>query len=417
MLLATRSVAYPLALVGVPSIVTAIAGSNPLPKGAVTLIFAVWVSTAVAIALARGKHAFPARAFLKAPVLLAFGLLGLMLLRLGASTDQAYGATKVQLYLADNLVFLLGAVFVGTNRSDLRLLLYLVLTVAVLTASLMLVKLLAGSAVAAVGGRFSLSATEYPIYLGRTSAEGLIIAFYAVLAAITVRAHLMAMMAIPLLAAALLAAGSRGPVLALVIGLMTLLALTASNRLIRRRMLLLAGALVATALVVPLVVPGSVITRSLSAVLGDSAHGLSSNGRLVLWSQAYTALEQHPFVGIGTGGFAALSAENPYPHNLFLEVAAELGLVGLAVVIALVGSLIASLISTWRATAGNGRLAAAVVAALFVNALVNALVSGAIQDNFEIWIWGGVGVGMAARLAARRLQAQDEEASLWQAWS
>ncbi len=329
-----------------------------------------------------------------------------MLLRLGASPDQAYGSTKVQLYAADNLVFLLGAVFAGTRRSDLRLFLYLVLAVAAATASLMVVKLLSGiPLVAAVGGRFSLAATEYPIYLGRTSADGIIIAFYAILAAATVRTRLLAMMALPVLIAALLSAGSRGPVVALMLGLVIFAAFAATNRRARRRMLLIAGVLVVTAMIVPLVVPGSVLTRSLSAILGGTS-GLSSNGRFTLWSQAYTTFEQHSFLGIGTGGFGALSAENLYPHNLFLEIAAELGLVGLVVIVGIVGSLAMNLIATWRAAVGTDRLDVAVIFALFTDALVNALLSGAVQDNVEIWIWGGVGVGMSARLATRRLRSR-----------
>jgi hypothetical protein len=39
---------------------------------------------------------------------------------------------------------------------------------------------------------------------------------------------------------------------------------------------------------------------------------------------------------------------------------------------------------------------------LFVSALVNAFVSGAIQDNKEIWVWGGLAVGMSTRVLFQR---------------
>jgi hypothetical protein len=39
---------------------------------------------------------------------------------------------------------------------------------------------------------------------------------------------------------------------------------------------------------------------------------------------------------------------------------------------------------------------------LFVSAVVNALFSGAIQDNVDVWLWGGLGVGMYARYATAR---------------
>ena len=85
-----------------------------------------------------------------------------------------------------------------------------------------------------------------------------------------------------------------------------------------------AGGLLAAVVVVPLLVPGSALGRALSAIVGGSS-GLSTNGRAQLWAQAFDLLGKHPFLGVGTGGFAALNAE-PYPHNILLEAGSELGI-------------------------------------------------------------------------------------------
>ena len=402
--LAWRSVAYPLALAGVPTLVEAVAGHNPLPKGAVTFLYIAWIGLGVAFAAMRGTHPTASRALLRAPVVLSLALLGVMLLRLGVSADQAYGATKVQLYIADNLVFLLGAIFVGSRRSDLRLFFAVMLIVASGGAFLLLLKLAGGGLHTTLENRFSLSAQEYPIYLGRNSADGLIIAIYAALAATRTWTRLAAIAVLPLLLVALVAAGSRGPILAFLIGAVTLIALTAGGGRAGRRLLVVGAGLLAAAIVVPLVLPGATVGRSLSALLGG-VNGLSSNGRSQLWAQAFTAFAQHPLLGIGSGGFGAINPAEPYPHNILLEVAAELGVVGLLLLSGVIVSAAASLARAWRTTGERDKLDAAVVITLFVVALVNALFSGAIADNKEVWIWGGLGLGMSARTMAARVRA------------
>ncbi len=398
--LAWRSVAYPLALVGIPAIVTAIAGSNPLPKGGVTFLLAAWIGLAIVFVIMRGEHRLPGRLLLSAPVALSLLLLGLMILRLGQSPGEEYGSMKTQLFVADNLVLFVGALFVGARRQDLRLFLLLVLVVSAGGALLLLFELVSGSAQASVGERFSLGAQEYPIYLARSSADGLMIAIYVILVSRNPKLRLLALGVLPMLFAAMIAAGSRGPVLAFLFGLVILVALSATGARARRRLAqVVAGLLIATILV-PVIIPGSAAGRALSAIVGG-ASGLSSNGRTQLWSQAFTLFGQHPLFGIGTGGFSGLNVES-YPHNILLEVAAELGLIGLVVLVGFLVTSLTRLISTWRVAWREEKLDAAVLIALFLTALVNAFFSGAIQDNHEIWLWAGLGIGMSTRMTRMR---------------
>ena len=106
----------------------------------------------------------------------------------------------------------------------------------------------------------------------------------------------------------------------------------------------------------PFVVPGSAIGRSLSTIVG-SASGLSSNGRSSLWSAAYTQLSHHVALGIGTGGFASLNLGLPYPHNIVLEIALELGVVGLLAFAVMAVSMSVRMSRLWRWTRGEDRLA------------------------------------------------------------
>jgi O-antigen ligase len=403
--LAWKSVAYPLALAGIPTIIEAIVGYNPLPKGGVTFIFAAWIGVAVMFAVMRRTHQPAIRTLMSAPVLLSFVLLGVMILRLGPSPGEAYGSTKVQLYIADNLVFMVGAIFVGASRSGLRLALSILLIIAACGAILLVFKLLSGGLHATFDSRFSLSADEYPIYLGRESADGIILAIYVVLAATRLWARMAAVAVLPLLFVALIASGSRGPVVAFVVGLIVFFGLIATSREARRRLLLVGAGLLGAAVVVPLALPSSSIGRAISTLLGSGA-GLSSNGRSELWAKAFAGFAKHPLFGLGTGGFASLNPTLPYPHNLLLEMSVELGLVGALIIIGVIASFATRLLIVWRKMNGRDKIEAATLIALFVMIFVNALFSGAIQDNAELWVWGGMGVGMSSRTVAQRRRGQ-----------
>jgi O-antigen ligase len=202
----------------------------------------------------------------------------------------------------------------------------------------------------------------------------------------------------------MIAAGSRGPMLAFVFGLGVLVALTAVDPRARRRLALVATVFLLAAIIVPLVVPGSAIGRSLSVIIG-SASGLSSNGRSDLWALAITTFSQHLAFGLGTGGFASLLQGLNYPHNILLEVASELGVVGLIALLVFLGSSSVRLTRIWRRAVGEEKLLGALLISLFVTALINACFSGAIQDNRDIWLWGGLAIGMSTRMRLQNAHA------------
>jgi O-antigen ligase len=218
--------------------------------------------------------------------------------------------------------------------------------------------------------------------------------------------RLTAMCSLPLLLISLIAAGSRGPTVAFIVGLIALIGLTTTVGRSRRRLVAVGAVVIAGAILIPVVVPGSSIGRSLSTIIGSSS-GLSSNGRSALWAKAYSAFGAHTLFGVGTGGFAALDLES-YPHNILLEVAAELGIVGAVAFIAMASSVMRRLIVLWRKTHARLQLEVTLLIALFLSALVNAIFSGAIQDNSDLWLWSGLAIGVYVR--QREAQGQPEPA-------
>ena len=397
--LASQSVAWPLALGGVPTIFIGLLGRNPFPQGAIAMSLFAWTLLALVIAGARGNEALTFPALLNVPVVATLVLAILLIVRLGGSPAYAYGSVKVRLFVAENLFGLIAGMAVARYARQFRTLTTWLVVVAAATAIVLAHGLSSGQAQATVGGRFSLDQQASPIGLGRAAAQGIMIAVFVVLAVGPPLLRLFALAAIPVVAVSFIAAGSRGPVLGLVVGIVVLLALALRERRSRARVVLVAVAGIAGALLVTQLVPGQDVQRSLSVLTG-SGNGLSSNGRNALWSEAWQTFHQHPLAGGGTGSFAAVEPVDLFPHNVFLELGAEVGIAGALAVLAVIGGAVAALRKASRLAAGRMRLEVALVAALLAAAVVNAQVSSDVTSNSAVWVAAGLALGLALRAAA-----------------
>lgn len=99
--------------------------------------------------------------------------------------------------------------------------------------------------------------------------------------------------------------------------------------------------------------------------LNDRLLSLSGNGRVELWRAAADIVDKHPTLGSGAGTFERLWQERPDinqrvrdAHGLYIEVLAEMGLVGLG---AIVGALLLPAVAALRAR--NAPLVAATAGA------------------------------------------------------
>src|SRR5581483_57840 len=84
--------------------------------------------------------------------------------------------------------------------------------------------------------------------------------------------------------------------------------------------------------------------------LNQRLFSLSSNGRTETWHTAWQEARHHPVLGGGAGSYAAFWAQNRRiglnvhdAHNLYVETLAELGPLGLALLLAVVGAPLAAL--------------------------------------------------------------------------
>jgi O-antigen ligase len=196
-----------------------------------------------------------------------------------------------------------------------------------------------------------------------------------------------------------LASGSRGPLLLFLVlaGLVGLRQLVLRRAVHRRLVGAVAGAVVMT---VTLVAFASALLPALSierfALFGSFVQSLlagsptastgdtSSEARVRLFSLAVTIFTDHPLLGAGPTGFQVLSPiyvgpllADRYPHNALLQFAAEFGLVGVTLFLAMVALAITRGSPPGRAW-WSVRIAFAFI-------LLNSMVSGNILEDRLFW--------------------------------
>jgi O-antigen ligase len=96
-----------------------------------------------------------------------------------------------------------------------------------------------------------------------------------------------------------------------------------------------------------------------------------------------------PLLGVGTGGWpvAVYGLDmRTYPHNFFVEIASEHGVVVTGLLIAVFVGMVARWVPAYRRAQDDDRALLALTLVLFVYLLVNVQISGDLIDNRLIWI-------------------------------
>lgn len=122
-------------------------------------------------------------------------------------------------------------------------------------------------------------------------------------------------------------------------------------------------------------------SRSVSALLSFRGDLLDFGWKL---------LTQHPLIGAGIQGFR-YSSPNPslynWPHNIFLEVACELGIPAALLVLLIFGTAIRETIVQLRDQSSPYFAISQLTAALFLIGMVNAMNTGDINSDRSTWLF------------------------------
>jgi hypothetical protein len=169
----------------------------------------------------------------------------------------------------------------------------------------------------------------------------------------------------------------------------------------------IAAVVIGGAIAIATVVPAGVSSRVLS--IFGSTEQAGELSRYALWSDAISIWSRGAktaLIGVGTGGYAALTAYPPtfYPHNLLLETGVELGVVGVLVLVIGLGWIASRAYGMTRVPGEQGAFSAYLLALLSMD-FVTAQFSGDLPYNADLWVTSGLVVGLAADVARRRARA------------
>ena len=336
-----------------------------------TLLGAVLVGLLIAVELVRSSFALPPG------VGAVVGLWTTFLLGVFLAGDTDYSTTKVERLFTLTLLSALGALFLlRTPRRQVVWLWSLVLVGAVV----LLTTLVAPDQTLLEAGRLAAEGSN-TIATGRVAGAAAII--LAVGAATKLVPRVLGTLGVVLCVAAMIATGSRGPLVAAIVAIVVVVLLRPGTFVARTRRLVLSALAIVLggAAIVTYGSSGAGFTR-IAALLGGTQDD-STDARVYLAQQSLRVLASDP-LGIGWGdlpsrlpdsGFGDSAIQLKYAHDLLLEVGVESGwIAGLA----LIAFIVVALIRLKRASGGP---LGATMLAVTVFFLVNALVSGDVNDN------------------------------------
>jgi O-antigen ligase len=263
----------------------------------------------------------------------------------------------------------------------------------------------AGATVAGAGAIHSLLAA------GATRATGPLedpndLAFVLVMAVpllVAVRRGPLAVLAAVVLVGGAAATFSRGGAIALTAAVAWLLA----RRVLSVRVLGVALAGVAVTVVVAVGVAGPELSKALHEKTFIAESNVDT--RELRWQAAARMLADHPVLGVGPGGFRAeyaaasgnaeIDEQTPVAHNMFLEVAAELGLPAFG---AFAGLIAVALVSAERVRRDRDAMVAVQAATVAVVVAATFL-----SEQYYLALWLLVALAVAADLRHRTERSGD----------
>jgi O-antigen ligase len=169
----------------------------------------------------------------------------------------------------------------------------------------------------------------------------------------------------------------------------------------RWRGLLVAVAAAALVAAIATFVPSSALHERVTATIAEIADWQAGkpaqlrNMRLESWSNSLKIVREHPLVGVGTGGFAAAYAKQiegtsmrplGQPENQYLLTTVQLGVVGLAALLALFA--VQWSLASRLATRTDTNLARGLVITMAVGCMFNSFLLDHTEALFYAWLTG-----------------------------
>ena len=321
-------------------------------------------------------------------VKLSLAIAVLLILGLVYSTNRTYGMTKILLYLFTNVPLIIIIAFYRDEFSAIQRILFFNIIIGLILTILSFIA--ARDSILFGHFRFRLSENVGPLGVARPITISVVSAFFFIASKKNFFIRSLLVAAIAFMTIPVIWSGSRGPLLAIFFAALTFVVLQPRMRPWQKSAIILAFVLAGAAF---LLNSTNQVSQRLATPISEEA---SAAFRVLAWIQSGNDFISHPITGIGTGSFYLDNEFVPliYPHNLVLELAAENGVVGLALILLFFGVTakygLAAIKSYFQQE--NDAIVQLCIGAfaLFINSWINAMVSGNITANSSVWLSAGL---------------------------
>lgn len=262
-----------------------------------------------------------------------------ILLSLLYSSSYLYALDKTIRFMSFTAWAFIGPFFMFKEKQDIEKFIFYSVLISAIMSCYAVVGLKSSLGNAYVGF-ISVNGGNY-LSLGRVSAMGiLLILLFYIISNQNLIIKIIAFIGMLLNLVALFASGSRMPLVALVgmLVYMVISSIKINKKIhIRKGFSLFFVVILLSGFILGVLAKNGVFDTMIyrfEVLLTDSGGGDSAEGRTDRYGDAFKLFAENPILGDGIGGFGYNYNDTDirgYPHNIFLEIIAELGLVGLVI--------------------------------------------------------------------------------------
>lgn len=356
-----------------------------------TLVLGAVLLAGMALNLVRRKRVVP----MPAAYWLLIALVTMMTVSLSYTPEFDGGLEKLARFLTVTGIVIVAPFFVlGTPRAMQRFL----VGVAILAYAICSISL------SGLGGPDRLvTPSDNTIGLGHVACVVCALIWIGILPRFSFPKRLLVYLSLIVPLVALVGAGSRGPVIAF--GLVVFASVAMNWR--RLLDLLYLGVLGIVAL--PFVKLPQSSLEYLGTMIGVRSLGSLMDFRTELLDYGWKLLQQHPLIGTGMDGYRYYSPNSAlykWPHNIFLEVACELGIPAGLIVCALFANALRELWRQLKDKLSPQYALSQLATALLVIGIVNGMNTGDINSDRSTWLF--VSIVFVVRVVRVRLPERIE---------
>lgn len=371
-----------------------------------TLMLGALLAGVCLLRLLEGRFRLPPL-MLGLPYLLIATLLAISLIW---TPELAYGTEKTLKFASLTALATFAPFCLVEGRDELRQLLVLLAGVGVVGA---LIVLSLGSTSSAEDGRLVFNEAADTIFTARFLLTGAFVLLFGAALKLWHR-HRLPIAVVGVVVVVIAASiGSRGPLVGFVLAVVcTIVAIILREP---RRVLPVLLAIAVAAAALPFISLPETSAERIGGLVSNPAGAFDEDLRSRLYEKGFELAKENPVRGIGAGGFFIYSyvltnREERYPHNIFLEMSAELGLAPTLLLAASILTMLALLYKRAWAAEGDDRTLIYLLAGVFLVNFFATQFSGDFNDNKTFWAMLGLGWLVAAYGLGSKEEPDGEEA-------